>query len=198
MNLLQVQCPNAVTMGIDPGEAVVRIARERHPGLRFACSVETKTLLGEFEPDVVTMRFVHQHLPEAESRRIISELRELPSRPSIVVIDVDDSSFNFEPDSPAILRLLRARGERQRIAGGDREVGQKMAERIRQAGFRGVHSERLRIDADVVGLENWWRIVSPVLLSGRPDSDQVDADEALTWFSSAKSASFETTLSHGR
>ena len=64
MSLLQEQCPSALTMGIDPGEAVVRIARERHRGLNFACSTEPGsglTVLEEFEPDLVTMRFVHQH-----------------------------------------------------------------------------------------------------------------------------------------
>ncbi len=190
----------AYFVGIDQNEAVLSCARMRVPVAQFMCShsvAETEALLASLRPDAVVMRFVHQHLSLEQSRKLLAITVSSRIEASVIVIDVDDSSFCWEPSCETLDYLVRARGQRQAEAGGDRAVGRKIAGRMRDVGLEAVRSRTVKVDSRFMGFDLWWSIIAPILYSGVPSTDTDLISKAQTWKEGGRGASFDLTITCG-
>jgi len=100
----------AITTGIDLAPAMVRTARERHPGLTFLEGDADTLPFEDGAFDVATAAFVINHLPDPE--RAVAELRRVAARVSLAMWAEGTLLFALP---------TRAAGEVPAIAGPDAE-----------------------------------------------------------------------------
>jgi SAM-dependent methyltransferase len=182
LSLVAQSFPGIRCIGLDRHPVLLSEARIR-PGIAgvWACDLaDPPALLGELErhrPDVVLSRFVLQHMSPDERgsmlRTIAGHLARRPLR--VVLADVDADSSFFEPPSPLLAEAREALVALQARAGGDRKIGARLGELLREAGFADVRTSRICATTDAVGFAAWWAAFGSLLCAGlraRPAAEE--------------------------
>lgn len=121
--------------------------------VRFVEASVTATGLPAAAFDLVLLRFVLQHVPDAPVA--LQELKRV-LRPGarIVVVDADFACANlFDPEPSFTHELMAAVIEGQRRQGGDPHIGRKLPALLRDAGFRDIAVDAAVTHSVVVGRE---------------------------------------------
>jgi SAM-dependent methyltransferase len=171
-------------VGLDRNRFLLEAARMR-PGVAEVGEVDLTlpdALLRDLDrllPDVLLCRFVLQHLSPTEQACLLSTLAAFSSRRPlrVVLVDVDAASSFVDPPSPLLTEAASGLRRLQERHGGDRRVGGRLADLLRQAGFRDVKSSRVRADSRATGFDGWWSAFGSLLCAGL--DSRPSAQEAL-------------------
>lgn len=125
--------------------------------------------------DIFTLRLVAQHLGPSGLQGLFNKIKAArQNKPfSIIVCDVDDRLWLFEPNFPGLKLALDAANASQKKFGGDRWIGGKIFGIANSCGLtiRGVYSSSF--DSNTLGRDNFDAIIAP-LLAEKIDPDYLD------------------------
>lgn len=111
------------------------VASTRSGTVRFATAAADRLPFGTGSFDVVTARFLLQHLARPEVA-LADMARVLAPGGLLAVVDVDDALSFSHPEPPeAVRRLTRAYQAAQEARGGDRRIGRKLAGMVDACGL---------------------------------------------------------------
>jgi hypothetical protein len=184
-------------IGLDrSGPLLVAARDERGVAEVVQCDLDDRgRLLTELErigPQSVLCRFVLQHMTTREREALLSALAEHSARHPlrVVLADVDSDSSFFEPASLLLTEAKEELNALQARLGGDRRIGVRMAELLRETGFSDIRSSRVRVDSALMGFPSFWAAFGQVLCAGlrsRPSAREAvlewgrDAGTAARW-----------------
>jgi SAM-dependent methyltransferase len=175
---------------------LVAARRERGVAEVVQCDLADRgRLLAELErigPKTVLCRFVLQHMTTREREALLSALAEHSARHPlrVVLADVDSASWFFEPPSPLLAEAKEKLDALQARLGGDRRIGGRLVELLREAGFSDIRSSRVCVDSALMGFAPFWAAFGQVLCAGlrsRPSAREAvlewgrDAGTAARW-----------------
>lgn len=191
LSLIQRELPDSQTMGVDFNKNLLLDAEKNSPNSKFAFGDITSedvlsSVLTAFAPNLVVMRLVAQHLlPEQVARVFRSIKNSIHSGAVFVCIDTNDEEATFFPPSSALSRLLEEKGIKQRMDGGDRNVGTRLKSLFIEAGFVEVVEERIIFKASEMGWDSWRGLFWPVVKAGAVrvpiQEAQVVVNQAESW-----------------
>jgi SAM-dependent methyltransferase len=160
-------------IGLDRSARLLVAARQQRGVAEVVqCDLADRArLLAELErigPQTVLCRFVLQHMTSQEREALLAALAEhsarLPLR--VVLADVDSDSWFDEPPSPLLAEAREQLNALQARNGGDRRIGARLAELLREAGFSDIRSSRVRVDSALMGFPSFWAAFGQVLCAG--------------------------------
>ncbi len=143
-------------IGVDLDEAKLQIARSEAAEQGVTNVVFEVRDCTRWEPDelfdVVYMRFLLTHLPDPAS--LVAAVRR-HTRPGGVVIieDIDFRGHFAEPDCPALTRFVELYGKSVRRRGADPDIGPRLPQLLRGAGFDDVELKLAHPVAMVGGIK---------------------------------------------
>ena len=173
LSLIAQAFPGIRCVGLDRHSLLLAEARGR-AGIAdvSACDLaDPPALLRELErhrPDVALCRFVLQHMSPDERRSMLRTIAGHAARRPlrVVLAEVDAGSSFFEPPSPLLAEAREGLAALQAREGGDRKIGARLAELLREAGFADVRTSRICATSDGLGFSTWWTAFGSVLLAG--------------------------------
>jgi hypothetical protein len=161
--------PKVTLHGLDRNSKLLEVARLRCPSAAYHCcgfenSEGLVGLLDELKPQVVTARYVLQHLTPLIRSRLLFTLRASTSRFRFICTDADDGLVQLIPPCPPISSLIDSYIKRQAAAGGDRLIGHRLYMILHDAGFLDARATPLLLASQEVGVEAWWAAHGPALV----------------------------------
>lgn len=172
--------------GIDVNERLLEAGRSRLSGERKE-TVELRRGdcyaldLPDGSVDFVYARLLFQHL--SEPRRALAEVRRV-LRPGgrICIADVDDGLVQLLPEPPGYSHFTQSIAERQRAAGGDREVGRKLGYYLKAEEFSGINLQITMITSEQVGMEAFFNLAVSFKRELVPESERQQAGAEIERF----------------
>ncbi|HET7528082.1 MAG TPA: methyltransferase domain-containing protein [Burkholderiaceae bacterium] len=163
--------PDARITALDSEPRWLDLARRRLAGRALVVEGRAEaTGLPSSSFDFVLARLLFQHL--RDPLRVAQEAhRLLKPGGKLVITDVDDELFGIvEPRVPGIKRLLARYAESQRNCGGDRFIGRRLAQVLRNAGFVDLEIEAVATHSDQAGIDATLPIFEPMSLRSLVES----------------------------
>jgi ubiquinone/menaquinone biosynthesis C-methylase UbiE len=131
---LQKRCAQAQVFGLDFSASQLAAARKNHPEFAVLRADGRVLPFADDTFDQVHWSWFLEHI--AEPVAVLREVRRvLKPGGSCHFIEVDNATFSTSPVLEPVQRLMRLLDEAQTRAGGDGQVGQKLAGYLREAGF---------------------------------------------------------------
>lgn len=192
-------------IGYERNLELIAQGRELHPGLGVVegdllDSSRLREIVVDFQPTVILMRFVLQHLNPLQRASILRVLADcLPKHAALVIVDAEDSKISCTPANAAIWEAVERVGRLQAARGGDRNVGALLREEVTRSGLS-ISLDRLcAITTTNTPAEDFIPVISRVWRScGDPRERQQIAhqvDELEQWMlARAGSPGFEFSL----
>lgn len=134
--------PTGAVIGIDVDADLIDTARAREldsgaDPVRYEVASAYDTGLDDASVDVVVARHLFQHLTDP-ARALAEVARILKPGGRVVLLDTHDGLLCLHPEPAGHADFMRRAAEHQRLRGGDREAGRKLAGRLAEAGFHDV------------------------------------------------------------
>eukprot|EP01037_Dinobryon_pediforme_P014945 gene14946-15083_t len=166
--------PALTAFGIDANPALLERRRQAYPTLNVRLGDITNEdslarLIVEVTPDIITARYVLQHLEHAARDGLIAAVKRLKGDARFVCIEADDELFQIFPPCPAFDELNRINIERQAGLGGDRLIGKRLAETLEAHGYTDVRVTPVVVASQEIGLATWWDTYGPAFRRGFAD-----------------------------
>ena len=118
------------------------------------------------------LRFVSQHIGISGTISLLKKIKEIKKNRSesftLIISDIDDRSWIFEPPCRAYDLAFKASQYWQKKHGGDRMIGTKIPEICSQVGLSIKKFEISKIDSIAIGIDSFEKIIDPMI------SDKVD------------------------
>lgn len=103
--------------------------------------------------DVVYSRFLFQHL--SDPIKALKEIkRVLKEKGKVCIIDVDDSWLTLTPEPELFRSYIKRCQNAQKDRGGDRFVGHKLQEYLKEAGFSKVFSQVEMVTSNMINIKD--------------------------------------------
>lgn len=116
------------------------------------------------ENDIFIMRFVSQHMGQNGTAKVLKKIKEIKKHNfKIIISDVDDRSWVFEPPCLAYELAFRGSAISQKKYGGDRYIGSKISNLAESLNLTVEKFELAKIDSISIGIENFEKIIDPLL-----------------------------------
>ncbi|MFN3453943.1 MAG: GNAT family N-acetyltransferase [Pseudobdellovibrio sp.] len=116
------------------------------------------------ENDIFIMRFVSQHMGQNGTAKVLKKVKEIKKHNfKIIISDVDDRSWVFEPPCLAYELAFRGSAISQKKYGGDRYIGSKIPNLAESLNLTVEKFELAKIDSISIGIENFEKIIDPLL-----------------------------------
>jgi SAM-dependent methyltransferase len=128
-------------IGYERNPDLIAQARDLHPDLRVLAgdlldSSRLQEVVVDFQPTVILMRFVLQHLNPDQRGSILKVLAAcLPAQASVVIVDAEDSRISCTHANASIGRAVDRVGRLQADRGGDRNVGALLRAELATSGL---------------------------------------------------------------
>lgn len=170
LDLARLAGPRGRVIGIDIDDTKLEVARAEAAQTGLA-NVEFRHALigngeiGEASFDVIYCRFVLTHLrdPEGALREMMAALRP---NGKLLTADIDCTGYFWYPDNEAQRRFLELYVQTVRRRGGDPDIGLRLADLLRQAGFEGIQLNIFQ----PAGLEGEAKLVPPLTMENIADA----------------------------
>lgn len=137
--------PEGKVIGVDVDEAAIERAKAADAdnegvALEWTSASAYDTGLDDASVDFVIARHIFQHLTDPE--RALDEIsRVLKPGGRICVLDTHDALLWLQPEPDGHAAFMARAAEQQRLRGGDREIGRKLAGLLAGAGFDDVRTD---------------------------------------------------------
>jgi ubiquinone/menaquinone biosynthesis C-methylase UbiE len=178
-------------LGIDMSAELLKIARSvvepEHDNLSFVDGNAAATGLPDHSIDFMYNRLLYQHL-DAPVVALHEAKRVLRPGGRVCVVDVDDAWLTLEPSCEAFDLLIKAAYDGQTRRGGDRRIGRKLPQLMRQAGFSPVTVDVLSISSLELGLQTFLDITTRFKAIQVTDADGVALVEDVYRFATHQNA----------
>lgn len=119
------------------------------------------------ENNIFLLRFVSQHLGLKGTFSLLEKIKEIKNNRSenftVIVSDIDDRSWIFEPPCSAYDLAFKASQYSQRKHGGDRMIGAKIPDICNQLGLKIENFEVSKIDSISIGIRSFEKIIEPMI-----------------------------------
>ena len=166
--------PALKVVGIEANGNLIARCRECFPGLLTwqgdVSDPETlQRAILKVKPDVITARYVLQHLAQAAREGLLETIRAEKGAARFVCIDADDDLFQVFPVCPAFAEINRINIERQASRGGDRLIGKRLVSMFERHGFEDIRASPVLVSSQEVGLSTWWDTYGPAFRRGFDD-----------------------------
>ncbi|HEX3029826.1 MAG TPA: methyltransferase domain-containing protein [Clostridia bacterium] len=173
---------NMKVVGVDINKTLLeeaeKLAKDKGLQIEF-CQSDIYDLKFEGCFDFVYSRFVFQHLSEPH-KALKSLYRTLRPGGRLCIADVDDSWLFLYPEVEAFQSLTRKGIERQAKAGGDRLVGRKLRNYLKDSGFTDIRVDVIPINSDQIGVKQFIDISTSFkenLVPAHENDNKGDLDE---------------------
>lgn len=177
MNVLDLGCGTGYTMEIlnQNFENLNITGIDSNPDFINICQSKPKINLKFFQHNVYNLsaisdtfdfiyaRFLFQHL--ANPKKVLQEaLKILKPNGIMVILDVDDSYYNFAPPSKHLDLFLEMAENAQVKNGGDRRVGHKLKDYFNDCDYSNTFEIKQKICSKNIGLINFLNITTGLKL----------------------------------
>ncbi len=109
--------------------------------------------------DFTYARFLFQHL-EHPQNIMTNVWQHLKKDGTFCIMDIDDTWLTIYPTPPSFETLKQQAADAQKVKGGDRFVGRKLAYYMKKAGFEDVQTTVLTVSMDDLGVKTFLDITT--------------------------------------